>query len=34
MVIRARREQQAATLARTLEQTPSVVEFRIAPTGD
>jgi putative Mg2+ transporter-C (MgtC) family protein len=34
MVIRAKREEQAARLARALEQTHSVVEFRIAPTGD
>jgi putative Mg2+ transporter-C (MgtC) family protein len=34
MVIRAKREEQAAKLAQALEQTGSVVEFRIAPTGD
>ena len=34
MVIRAKHEAQAARLARALEETHSVVEFRIAPTGD
>jgi putative Mg2+ transporter-C (MgtC) family protein len=34
MVIRTKREAQAARLAQALEQTHSVVEFRIAPTGD
>jgi putative Mg2+ transporter-C (MgtC) family protein len=34
MVIRAKHEAQAAKLARALEETHSVVEFRIAPTGD
>jgi putative Mg2+ transporter-C (MgtC) family protein len=34
MVIRSSRHEQAARLAQALEQTPSVVEFRIAPTGD
>jgi putative Mg2+ transporter-C (MgtC) family protein len=34
MVIRSKDQQDAARLAQALEQTSSVVEFRIAPTGD
>src|SRR5262245_41592811 len=34
MIIPSQRQEQAAQLARALEQTPSVAEFRIAPTGD
>ncbi len=34
MVIRSRNPEQTARLAQALESTPSVVEFRIAPTGD
>jgi putative Mg2+ transporter-C (MgtC) family protein len=34
MVIRSNDQRDATKLAQTLEQTSSVVEFRIAPTGD
>jgi hypothetical protein len=34
MVIRSSRPEQAAKLAQALSDTRSVVEFRIAPTGD
>ncbi len=34
MVIRSSRQEQAAKLVQALESTHSVVEFRIAPTGD
>ena len=34
MVIRSSHPEQATKLAGALEQTHSVVEFRIAPTGD
>jgi len=34
MTIRTRKGQNASRLARTLNGMPSVVEFRIAPTGD